>query len=85
MEFGRERTLGKNKLIVETQVTTIDKEIPIHYNMILKGNAWGIYDVKIEGVGLVKNYRNQFQEILQKKSFQELLEQLKDKTENSEI
>ena len=82
--FGRERTLGNNKLVVETQVITVDKEIPIHYNMMLNGNTWGIYDVKIEGVGLIKNYRTQFREILQKKSFQELLKQLKEKTETAD-
>ena len=85
VEFGKERILGKNKLVVETQVITADKEIPIHYNMMLKGDSWWIYDVKIEGVGLIKNYRTQFREILQKKSFQELLEQLKNKTETSDI
>ena len=82
--FSKERPLGKNKIVVETVVETVDKEIPIHYNMMERGDSWLIYDVKIEGVGLVKNYRTQFREFLQKKSYQDLVKQLREKIENSE-
>ena len=80
--FTKERALGKNRLLIETMVVLSDRETPIHYNMMKSGDKWEIYDVKIEGVGLIKNYRTQFRDILQKKSYQELLKELKNKVEN---
>ncbi len=77
--YKNERSLGKNKFTVETRVITSSKEIPINYNMFQKGNKWVIYDVKIEGVGLIKNYRTQFQKIINKKSYDTLVVQLREK------
>jgi phospholipid transport system substrate-binding protein len=47
--------------------------------MWLNNDQWRIYDVNVEGVSLVKNYRTQFQEILFKKSPAELIEKVKEK------
>jgi phospholipid transport system substrate-binding protein len=47
--------------------------------MIQKDDAWRVYDVKVEGVSLVKNYRSQFREILSKESPDQLIERLKEK------
>jgi phospholipid transport system substrate-binding protein len=47
--------------------------------MILKDGGWKVYDVVIEGVSLVRNYRGQFKEILTNKSPQALIEMLKKK------
>jgi phospholipid transport system substrate-binding protein len=54
-------------------------EIPIDYHLRLQGGNWKVYDVVIEGVGLVTNYRSQFDEILSRNSFDDLLNQLKRK------
>lgn len=40
------------------------KKIPVSYRMLLKNGAWRVYDVIIENISLVKNYRTQFQDIL---------------------
>jgi len=45
-----------------------------------KGNSWLVYDISIEGVSLVNNYRSQFNSILQKSTYQELVKKLKDKS-----
>ena len=56
-------------------------EIPIEYRMHKKGERWLVYDVIIEGVSLVANYRTQFNKIIQTSSFQELVKKMKSKQE----
>ena len=58
---------------------TRSKEIPLDYRMVLKDGQWKAYDVVIEGVSLVKNYRSQFREILKEKKPEYLLETLREK------
>jgi phospholipid transport system substrate-binding protein len=55
-----------------------DKSIPINYVMI-KRDQWMVYDVVVEGVSLVKNYRSQFAKVLSKESPEALLQRIKDK------
>jgi len=51
--------------VVKTVVKAKDKEgIPIDYKLIKEGDQWLVYDVVIEGVSLVNNYRNQFNKII---------------------
>ena len=54
-------------------------EVPIDYRMLKKGTRWLVYDVNIEGVSLVSNYRTQFNKIIQTSSFNDLLLKLKTK------
>ena len=54
-------------------------EIPVLYRLRLKGETWRIYDLSIEGVSLVKNYRSQFNSIILRSSFQDLVKQLRAK------
>lgn len=65
--------------VVETKVFTGDTEIPVSYLLKNKQDNWLICDIAIEGVGLLKNYRVQFNEILTNSSFDELLDKLKAK------
>jgi phospholipid transport system substrate-binding protein len=74
-------TLDGNFATVKVMVMTKRKtEIPVEYRMLKKGAAWWIYDISIEGVSLVNNYRQQFNSLLQKSTFQEVLQKLKDKS-----
>ncbi len=59
-------------------VTTRGQEIPVDYRMLRNGDRWRIYDVVIEGVSLVNNYRSQFNAILRKSSFPEMMDKLRD-------
>jgi phospholipid transport system substrate-binding protein len=80
IEFGKETELRKGQVEVESNIITSDnKKVPLNYRLILKDNQWRVYDVVIEGVSMVKNYRSQFQQILSKKSPEELLETLRKK------
>ncbi|MBW2266327.1 MAG: ABC transporter substrate-binding protein, partial [Deltaproteobacteria bacterium] len=65
--------------LVYSRVVMRSKEIPIDYRMIQKNGQWKVYDVVIEGVSLVKNYRSQFREMLKKKNPEYLLETLRKK------
>lgn len=58
------RTSQDNKRVeVQTNINTEGKEIPVFYQMLAKNNTWVVYDVRIEGMSLVENYRSQFAEI----------------------
>src|SRR2546426_11590545 len=66
--------------IVRTRlVTKQGTEIPIDYRMHARGDKWLVYDVLIEGVSLVSNYRTQFNKIISTSSYQELVKKMKTK------
>jgi phospholipid transport system substrate-binding protein len=58
-------------------VTSREQEIPLDYRLLREGDRWRIYDVVIEGISLVNNYRSQFGSILQRSSFDELVGKLR--------
>ncbi|MBM4305389.1 MAG: ABC transporter substrate-binding protein [Deltaproteobacteria bacterium] len=60
--------------------TAKDQTIQVEYRTRKKGNQWFVYDFIVEGVGLVNNYRTQFNEIILKSSYQELVKRLKTKS-----
>ena len=73
---------GGDQAKVQTKIVTRGtSEIPIEYRMHKKGDRWLVYDVIIEGVSLVANYRTQFNKIIQTSSFQELVKKMKTKQE----
>jgi len=65
--------------LVETKILLNDKELPLNYKLINKNGSWVVYDLTIEGVGIVANYRTQFNEILANGSFATLINKLKAK------
>lgn len=69
------------KAIVRTTALHNNVETPIDYSMLMQGGKWKIYDLRIEKVSLVRNYREQFDEILFKESPLQLIERLKKKVE----
>jgi phospholipid transport system substrate-binding protein len=80
IEFGDQILHDARPLaVVKTFIVSARNRIPVDYSLIQKGDTWRVYDVKVEGVSLVKNYRSQFKEILSKESPDELIERLKQK------
>ncbi len=70
----------KKKAQVNTKIVTESVEIPLDYRLYkLKDGSWMVYDMVIEGVSLIGNYRTQFDQILKKNSFETLVEELKKK------
>jgi len=77
--FNKENPLSEKTVEVQTTIVTKKADIPIFYRVILKGGEWRVYDVIIEGVSLVSNYRSQFSQILANKSPEGLLDTLRKK------
>ena len=78
--FDKETMLKKGRAEVQSYLQTSDgKKIPLFYRLTDKSGSWRVYDIIIEGVSMVKNYRTQFREILAKDSPEKLLQILRDK------
>ncbi len=65
-------------------VTKKNKDIPVQYRLRKEGEDWRVYDVSIEGVSLVNNYRTQFNSIILQSSYENLVKKLRDKVESKE-
>ena len=78
--FDNEKELKKGRVEVQSNIVLSDgRKIPIFYRLTNKSGQWKVYDLIIEGVSLVKNYRTQFREIIAKDSPEKLLEILRNK------
>ena len=66
---------------VRTKVLTGKTEIPLDYRLLNKGSVWRVYDVVVDGVSLVSNYRGQFSKILRTSSYADLVDQLRKKSD----
>jgi phospholipid transport system substrate-binding protein len=79
VEFYKEEMKSDTQAEVQSKIITSSKEIPIFYRVILKDGKWKVYDVVVENVSLVQNYRTQFSDILAKDKPEQLLEILRKK------
>ena len=79
VNFTKEVPLSETTVEVQSSVVTKSGQVPIYYRVIKKDNEWKVYDVVIEGVSLISNYRTQFQEILANNPPEKLLETLRKK------
>ena len=79
--FSREIMLSTDQAEVQTKIITSSREIPIFYRVILKDGAWKVYDVVVENVSLVQNYRSQFKSILASHTPDQMLETLRKKVQ----
>lgn len=79
--YSDEKSDGEYSVVKTKIITAKNIEIPIDYRL-LKGEAqWSVYDVVIEGVSLINNYRTQFNKIIRSQSFDALLKRMKNKQE----
>jgi phospholipid transport system substrate-binding protein len=73
-------TIDRDYAVVKVKIITKKNvDIPVEYRLKKKGNDWLVYDISIEGVSLVNNYRTQFNSILSGSSYGELVKRLKAK------
>ncbi len=80
----RSERLIENYASVKTIVTSKEKiQHPVEYRLLKPAGSadWRVYDVVIEGVSMVNNYRNQFDDVIAKASFQKLMVDLRKKAE----
>jgi phospholipid transport system substrate-binding protein len=77
--YANETIDGKYALLESKIFTKNDTEVAVNYWLINKDGTWWVYDVSVEGVSLIKNYRTQFNEILARSSYPELVKKIKSK------
>lgn len=75
--YVKESIEGDYATVESKVITQREVEVPIDYRLRKKGSDWLIFDVSIEGVSLVNNYRVQFNKILLSSSYPELVKKLK--------
>ena len=68
---------GESATVKTKFITKQGTEIPIEYRLLRHGDRWQVYDVFIEGVSLIANYRTQFDRIMRTGSYQELARRLR--------
>jgi phospholipid transport system substrate-binding protein len=66
---------------VQTTIASAKDEISVNYRLLNTSGEWRVYDVVIEGVSLVSNYRGQFDRIIRSESYAGLLEKLRTRSE----
>jgi phospholipid transport system substrate-binding protein len=79
VKYGAETIDGDEGLVKTTIVTNSGTDVPVDYRMHLVNGRWLVYDVVIEGVSLVSNYRAQFNKIIRTESYQALVKKLRAK------
>jgi phospholipid transport system substrate-binding protein len=82
--YGGERlaytgeTVDGEYAVVKAKVVTKNRtEVPVEAKLRLRGDRWLVYDIAVENISLIANYRSQFDRIIRQSSFQELLKRLK--------
>jgi phospholipid transport system substrate-binding protein len=80
VKYGGDTVEGDEAVVRTMIVTPQGSEIPVNYRMVRReGDQWKVYDVVIEGVSLVANYRSQFNKIIETSSYKDLVARLKAK------
>jgi phospholipid transport system substrate-binding protein len=65
---------------VRTVLRSSKVVVPMDYRLHIKDGTWQAYDLVVDGVSLVKNYRSQFEKIIRSSSYQELVRKLRERT-----
>jgi len=84
VEYMREKNKNAKRAVVYTQIITQTTEIPINYKLAKKGNDWLVYDVVIEEVSLISNFRSSYGEIIKREGMDSLLSQMEKKVQESD-
>jgi len=72
----------KKKIHIPTRLISKGKKISMLYKFYNTNNNWKIYDIEIQGVSIIRSYRSQFNEILQRGTIEDLFEKLEKSTDN---
>jgi phospholipid transport system substrate-binding protein len=77
IQYGRETTEG-DKARVETTIARTNENIPVTYLMHTAPQGWVLYDVIVDGVSILQNYKTQFAQVIRTKSFEVLLNKMQE-------
>ena len=79
VQYLNERIKG-NFAEVRTKIVSDKTELPLDYRLLKKSSDWYVYNIVIEGVSLISNYRTQFQRIIRDSSYAGLVQKLRNKS-----
>jgi phospholipid transport system substrate-binding protein len=82
IQYTGESVDGNLATVKTTIITKSGAELPVDYQVLRRGDRWFVYDVWIEGVSLMNNYRVQFNKIIQTSSYEDLVRKLKAKQQS---
>src|SRR2546426_4426836 len=77
--YSGERMDGDLAIVSTKIITKNGTEVPVDYRLFKRSDRWMIYDVSVEGISLVSNYRTQFNKIIQTNGYNGLVEKMKTK------
>lgn len=80
--YDKETIDGDYAEVKSRVITAKRDEFTLDYRLLKEGNRWMVYDVVIEGVSLVSNYRSQFSKIITGQGYGALVKKLKVKSED---
>ncbi len=83
VEYVGER-VKDDRAQVSTLIENKGNKYPVHYIMNMDSDKWMVYDINIEGVSLIRNYRAEFKSILRRQSFDGLIQTLREKNASFE-
>jgi phospholipid transport system substrate-binding protein len=78
VDYTGEKIDGR-RAVVETVIITTSNDVPVDYRVYSKDDQWLVYDVIIEGVSLISNYRSSYQEIMKNEGIEGLLAKMQEK------
>jgi len=78
--YDKDVIKGKGKYgVVNTTIIAKDVDIPIDYKVVLRDGKWWVYDVVAEGVSFISTYRGQYNRVIVKESYAQLIQRMKKK------
>ena len=81
IKYGAETAQGNSALVKTVMERLAREQIPVDYRLLRVGDRWEMFDVVIDGVSIVENYRSQFLRIIRSSSFDNLVTKMKIKRE----
>ena len=80
VRFNGQTSLGVGYTQINTDIVQSGKgPISVNYLLLQKGGSWKIYDVTVDAISIIANYRNQFNRVINEKGFPQLMADLRAK------
>lgn len=84
IQYGAERVDGDQIEVPSTVLTEARDRIPVNYRLLKTANGWQVYDLVVDGVSLVQNYRSQFSHIIEQQGYSTLLKRIRAKVKTEQ-
>ena len=84
IQYGAERVDGDQIEVPSTVLTEARDRIPVNYRLLKTSNGWQVYDLVVDGVSLVQNYRSQFSRIIEQQGYSTLIKRIRTKVKSEQ-